>query len=476
MIMGPEMLTGYGAGGHRTSSRRVGSGRKILGTLGEKLVFPFARGMHVRTMKGGSVIGGGERRYITNLNNSGPGSPRQAIETDGDGPADIFTEIGGDCHVTSQLVWSKDLSYHGYTAPLPLRILLENGAEMSIDGGFMETVEKNIAISHLPVYADTSVDTPWETDRWSHVYWEYCDVGYTNGELHTAGAECNFGTWYRCIIGPQYNPTPSSGGVKGFLLSGSNAPSTVKNIAIIECFWMNVVDRVIALWKNGTYLYAVNQLMYQSGHGSGDRPWPSPDNGVLAYGAFNWGPDPVDAESLLVFIGNHTIDGPDTNDNVNDFDIESRGFAGGSVAQYYHETDNPTIDFRNIDIAVLSTVAALEARGLVLPLVDTPLASTALEAAFPTLVGSFPAGDGANSGLRQEMQQYAFDQMALGSDSGESVRSTTPTYASRASASVTLSAIRDNPNWNHQALGQDTGWREVDEDLQELRLAAQGFI
>src|SRR5439155_13160615 len=71
------------------------------GILGPLLTFPFAQGYAVdTTLTGGRLLGGGEIRRVTNLNDSGPGSLRAALATPG--PADVVFEVGGVIRVNSE--------------------------------------------------------------------------------------------------------------------------------------------------------------------------------------------------------------------------------------------------------------------------------------------------------------------------------------------------------------------------------------
>ncbi len=144
--------------------------------------FPGAQGW-ASTITGGR---GGQIIRVTNLNASGAGSLKSAIDTPG--PRIIVFEVGGVINISS-LPYSKiqikygDVTIAGQTAPPP---------GISIVGGFIQSYGNNIVIQHLRIRPG-AVGRPsgWEPDCFSpsssNIILDHCSFSWSVDE--------NVGIW-----------------------------------------------------------------------------------------------------------------------------------------------------------------------------------------------------------------------------------------------------------------------------------------
>lgn len=117
--------------------------------MGELLAFPGAEGFGKYTTggRGGSVI------HVTNLNDSGPGSLRAALEKTG--KRTVVFDVGGDIFLTgNQLgIYSNNgnLTIAGETAPYPGITIRGDKISSSSYGGILDVSASNVIIRYISV-------------------------------------------------------------------------------------------------------------------------------------------------------------------------------------------------------------------------------------------------------------------------------------------------------------------------------------
>lgn len=117
--------------------------------MGELLAFPGAEGFGKNTTggRGGKVI------HVTNLNDSGTGSLREALEQKG--PRTVVFDVGGDIFLTGmQLAIGSsngDLTIAGETAPFPGITVRGDNISDSSYGGTLDISGSNIIIRYISV-------------------------------------------------------------------------------------------------------------------------------------------------------------------------------------------------------------------------------------------------------------------------------------------------------------------------------------
>lgn len=172
-------------------------------------VFPGVEGFGTDTSAGR----GGQIIRVTTLANSGPGSLREALYTQG--PRTIVFEVGGVIWLQSDLnIWNPFLTVAGQTAPSP---------GITIAGGGMKIRTHDVLMQHLACRGavDNGVALPGSEDGSVEVYnvvIDHCSISWA--------ANKNLNTWYsgvhdvtisHCIISESLS-LPGSQHHMGFLV------------------------------------------------------------------------------------------------------------------------------------------------------------------------------------------------------------------------------------------------------------------
>jgi len=243
-----------------------------LGYADELPVFPGAEGFGSLTPagRGGQVI------KVTNLQDSGPGSLRAAIETPG--PRIVVFEVGGGIHLEAALdVKDPYLTIAGQTAPFP---------GISLIGFGIKVATHDVLIQHLYV----RIVSPRAEDgiqlkavgksRPFNVVVDHVSVAWANDEniscFHDSASDITFSN---CLLGE---------GHYGMLIAEGSV-----NISVLRNLFMSAKERHPRI-ASGTSVQVVNNLSYNVG-----------SYGSTVVGSKRGG-------ALVSFAGNLYLDGPDT--------------------------------------------------------------------------------------------------------------------------------------------------------------------
>ena len=142
----------------------------------QQLAFPTAEGFgkHATGGRGGVVI------KVTNLNNTGPGSLRNALMASG--TRTIVFEVGGTINLTSNIyVTNGNFTLAGQTAP---------GDGILIRGGMVEIEASNVIIRYIrfrpgpsaPSGADALNITAWSGQHHSDIIIDHCSLSWASDE------------------------------------------------------------------------------------------------------------------------------------------------------------------------------------------------------------------------------------------------------------------------------------------------------
>ncbi|MCB0383478.1 MAG: hypothetical protein KDD05_09350, partial [Psychroserpens sp.] len=142
----------------------------------QQLAFPTAEGFgkYASGGRGGSVI------KVTNLNDSGPGSLRNALLASG--PRTIVFEVGGTINLAGNIyVTNGDFTLAGQTAP---------GDGILLKGGMVEVEASNVIIRYIrfrpgpsaPSGADALNITAWSGQHHENIIIDHCSLSWASDE------------------------------------------------------------------------------------------------------------------------------------------------------------------------------------------------------------------------------------------------------------------------------------------------------
>jgi hypothetical protein len=124
-------------------------------SFGDLLPVPGYRGFGESTITGGR---GGETYKVTNLNDSGPGSFREAVTT-GAGPRNVLIAVGGRVNLQSEIFMGRgDLTIFGQTAAGRGFELFLAGGQTSPTRNVIRMLHSNIIQQHYGIVADGTND------------------------------------------------------------------------------------------------------------------------------------------------------------------------------------------------------------------------------------------------------------------------------------------------------------------------------
>lgn len=337
--------TGGGdTGGGDTGGGDTGGGD--TGTTPADLAFPGAEGFGARS-KGGR---GGRVIIVTNLNDSGPGSFRDAVTQAG--PRTVVFGVSGTITLNSRVVISgEDRSYLTIAGQTALDPGVEfKGHGIIFVGGVHDVIVRNIRVRMGGVTtSDTSAGTiaiygNGASNKVYNFIFDHCSFYWGYDETGQAWDYCENITWQWCIFEGINHRFPNSTTLNPgkALLVGAlpNEGSHIRNITIHRCYFANTSQRNPAITGDGPF-YMINNLIYnwqafgtqlQSRGGGcrlnliGNYYKRGPASNIRRYAVGIEGPAPQ--PDGLIYVRDNI--GPfRTLSNQNDWDIMGYGFSNG---------------------------------------------------------------------------------------------------------------------------------------------------
>lgn len=306
------------------------TGNAVAATPGP--AFPGAVGWAAATPGGR----GGRILRVTNLNPSGPGSLREAVEAKG--PRIVVFEVGGviDLGRTTLDIKEPYLTIAGQTAPSPGITIIRGGIDLR---------GHDVVIRHIRVRTGADGQAKrsgWEADAFStvaayNVIVDHCTFTWAIDEnMSASGPRFNGKSVEEWRQNTTHNVTFSynlaaegladSSHPKGEHSKGSLVHDNATNILFYRNIWAHNVERS-PLLKGGVHAAVVNNLIYD------------PGKRAVHYNlmALEWGEQPYQY-GLLSAVGNVMRGGPSTDEGLPFLML------GGNGDLRYYQRDNIAVD------------------------------------------------------------------------------------------------------------------------------------
>lgn len=263
---------------------------------------------------------------VTNLNDSGSGSLREAVEGSGLSPRFVIFEISGTLVLESDIaITSPYITVAGQTAPPP-GIALRGGSSATSSAGGLVVYGHHVLVQHIrarpgdgdPLLPQTAAHdgiliydlsgtyTP------HHIILDHCSISWTGDKAANIIAVNNGNlTLWRCIISESLYRATNVIPQAGSWGAPNNPPSSlgllignhVTQVSIIQCALLHNSDRNPE-WHEGASFQFINNVVYDWGRDDNPYNWAS----------FGYGPaaDPWFAD----IIGNVYIAGISAHPNL----------------------------------------------------------------------------------------------------------------------------------------------------------------
>lgn len=349
-------------------------------------------GISVQGWAAGTVGGrGGRIMRVSTLNESGPGSLREALEAEG--PRIVVFEVGGVIDLAGQTINIRHpyLTIAGQTAPKP---------GITVIKGELNIATHQVIVQHLmfrPGEFGRAKKSGADQDGIStqgaahHIIVDHCSLSWATDENLSVGGPRFEGatpedwrrntshaiTYSHNLI---YEGLGTSVHEKGEHSKGSLVHDNASGILLYANLYASNRERN-ALFKGGVQAAMVNNLIY------------NPGNKAVHYNlvAHEWAPHPWQTGRISL-IGNAYRQGPDTRPNTPLFALGGHG----DVALFLH--DNLAVDEYGAAVAQTGIYSAGQARILQLQAPELPadlplsriLPARRLEAELPLAVGARP--------------------------------------------------------------------------------------
>lgn len=328
---GGAALTGGTGGVSAGTGGDVGSGG-VVGTGGntgappnpdEVLAFPGAQGFG-RFAKGAR---GGDVYHVTNLNDSGPGSLRDAISQPN---RTVVFDVGGVINISSRLVFKNNQTIAGQTAPGGGITIYGNGTSFSAASN---TIVRYVRF-RMGINGESGKDTITMANG-HDVIWDHCSLSWGRDgtfDLNQESGSTLYNLTLQDSIVAQGLQTHSTGG-----LVNTQGTSIIRSLYI---------DNNSRNPKARGTLQFVNNVVYNwvvSGYILGD----------------------TSGRSDGAMLGNYLIPGPETNGGT--LDSPTSAYRMYAVGNYYDSNKDGVLNGRLLGKGDFGTVTWLEA-----PEVDFP--------------------------------------------------------------------------------------------------------
>ncbi|GEM_PF-5722442 len=300
-----EAATQYRFASKEHADSGVGALAPRLSILPAPVVIEENFGWSTRGGYGGQVI------KVTNLNASGPGSFREALETSG--PRIIVFEVGGVIDMGGKMdeqMWRVSepyLTIAGQTAPSPGITLIKGGLSIRTH----DVIVQHIRIR--PGDAGFAKGSGWEPDaihtiRGHNILFDHISATWATDEGMSASGprdvepfESSYNvTFSHSLIAESLEDSTHANGLHSM---GSLIHDHVRSIAILGCLYASNMDRNPYFKAETTAMFA-NNLIY------------NPGERAIQYGYTPSEHSSTPDDAHLTVVGNHYRQGPDSQNGL----------------------------------------------------------------------------------------------------------------------------------------------------------------
>lgn len=222
------------------------------------LAFPGATGAG-RYATGGR---GGEVVHVTNLNDSGEGSFREAVGTSN---RIVVFDVSGTIELSSNILVADNVTIAGQTAPGGSGITLKN-YKMGMSGD--NIICRFVSSRPGPYKATSSGNDAWGGAKGSNSIIDHCSMSWTTDEQWGLYSNNEYYTVQYSIIGPADSWGGHSKGVHGFGLMMGKGYSTFDHNLIIHNVSRNFRGKVVGTETADFTNNVIYNWAYQTAYGT----------------------------------------------------------------------------------------------------------------------------------------------------------------------------------------------------------------
>lgn len=222
------------------------------------LAFPGAVG-------GGSYATGGrggEVVHVTNLNDSGTGSFRDAVSKSN---RIVVFDVSGTIELTSNILVSSNVTIAGQTAPGGSGITLKN-YKLGMSGD--NIICRYISSRPGPYKATSSGNDAWGGAKGSNSIIDHCSMGWTTDEQWGLYSNNEYYTVQYSVIGPADSWGGHSKGIHGFGLMMGKGYSTFDHNLIVHNVSRNFRGKVVGTETADFTNNVIYNWAYQTAYGT----------------------------------------------------------------------------------------------------------------------------------------------------------------------------------------------------------------
>ncbi len=205
---------------------------------------------------------GGEVVHVTNLNDSGEGSFREAVSQSN---RIVVFDVSGTIELKSNILVSSNVTIAGQTAPGGSGITLKN-YKLGMSGD--NIICRYISSRPGPYASTSSGNDAWGGAKGSNSIIDHCSMGWTTDEQWGLYSNNEYYTVQYCVIGPADSWGGHSKGIHGFGLMMGKGYSTFDHNLIVHNVSRNFRGKVVGTSTADFTNNVIYNWAYQTAYGT----------------------------------------------------------------------------------------------------------------------------------------------------------------------------------------------------------------